>query len=247
MTTATAWTMCGHDEAEAYAVATGHATTCRDCGARVEMADVGETERPSHVALVGHPVRALARAIEEVGLALRVTSSDRGENTVREFRTVHPIARVMAEHGSAVSNVTADQVRGLQWIILHGVGKNADAVRRSYLAATLRHCEETSRPSDLPGAVDGYDHDAARRHAHRLAALPQDVRRPLVAVARGGPSQGWPEAVATVERECYPAPTVTTYGEAGRPKRDRSGLTEAIVRTAHAEALLTAALEAWCS
>ena len=32
-----------------------------------------------------------------------------------------------------------------------------------------------------------------------------------------------------------------------RPKRDRSGLTEAIVRTAHAEALLTAALEAWCS
>lgn len=247
MTTATAWTMCGHDEAEAYAVATGHATTCRDCGARVEMADVGETERPSHVALVGHPVRALARAIEEVGLALRVTTEERADNRLPIPRAINPIGRMMSSVGTATDDATTAQVRGLSHLILSGRGAKAAFVRHGFVEALLRHCEETSRPSDLPGAVDGYDHDAARRHAHRLAALPQDVRRPLVAVARGGPSQGWPEAVATVERECYPAPVVTTYGEAGRPKRDRSGLTEAIVRTAHAEALLTAALEAWCS
>lgn len=218
------------------------ATQCADCGAWLTPAD---GDRPSHVALVGPPVRALARAIEEVALALRVAAEERADNRVREFRTTHPIARVMAEQGTSTSHVTADQVRGLQWVILHGVGKNADAVRRSYLAATLRHCEETSRPSDLPGAVDDYDHDAARGYAARLAALPQDVRRVLTAVARVGAQQGWPDAVATVERECFPAPVVTTYGEAGRPRRDRSQPTEAQMRTAQAEALLTAAVEAW--
>lgn len=246
MTTATAWTMCGHDEAEAYAVATGRVTTCRDCGARVEMADV-ETDRPSHVALVGHPVRALARAIEEVGLALRVTTSDRSENAVREFRSVHPIARVMAERGTSTSNVTTAQVRRVEYLILHGKGRNAEGARRAFGEAFLRHCAETSKPSDHPEweAQQRYDHDAARRYAARLAALPQDVRRVLVAVARGGASQGWPQAVARVESECYPAPVVTTYGEAGRPRRDRSQPTEAQVRTARAEALLTAALAAW--
>ena len=121
--------------------------------------------------------------------------------------------------------------------------RHAAEARRVFIDSLMRYCAETSSPSDLP-ATD-YDHDAARRSSARLAALPQDVRRVLTVVARGGERQGWPDAVARVEGECFPAPPVRVWGEAGRPKRDRSQPTEAQVRTAQAEALLTAALAAW--
>jgi hypothetical protein len=235
----------GCDIARASALRSGGVVECV-CGAVYPEADASDGARVSHIALAPPPSRALAQVLAELELARRVETDERADNRLPIPRAINPIGRMMGTVNGSSSDATAAEVRGLERLILAGTGKVAKRVKHEFVDAFLRHCDETSHPSDLPdgagaSGTEAYDRARARRLAAHLRGLGEIHQRVLRAVARGGVRQGWDDAVARVVDEVLPRPR----SQAWRVDRTSSAPPERLRRTIEADAMLRAALEAW--
>ena len=231
----------GCDIARASALRSGSIVECV-CGAVYpEAAQHGQHSR--HPALAPPPSRALAQVLAELELARRVETDERGDNRLPIPRAINPIGRMMGTVNGSSSDATAAEVRGLERLILAGTGKVANRVRHEFVDAFIRHCDETSHPSDLPdgAGVESYDRARARRLAAHLRGLGEIHQRVLRVVARGGVRQGWDDAVARVVDEVLPRPR----SQAWRIDRTSSAPPERLRRVIEADAMLRAAIEAW--
>ena len=229
----------GCDIARASALRSGSIVECV-CGAVYPEA----TPNSRHVALLPPPSRALAQVLAELELARRVETDERGDNRLPIPRAINPIGRMMGTVNGSGTDATAAEVRGLERLILAGTGKVAKRVRHEFVDAFIRHCDETSHPSDLPdgaGGAEAYDRARARRLAAHLRGLGEVHQRVLRVVARGGIRQGWDDAVARVVDEVLPRPR----SQAWRIDRTSSAPPERLRRVIEADGMLRAAIEAW--
>lgn len=157
------------------------------------------------------------------------------------------LGRLQGRAGGAMRDASGSQVATM-WGLLTRDG--SERARAGFVAALVRHCEETTRPD-----TDAVDWEHARRCAERLRALAaRGEGRLLVAIAHElGEGAAWRDGCLLAADVCAPpevraawsARAAEERGLVGRPRRDVARAPVDAERAAWGEARLVVAMTTW--
>lgn len=157
------------------------------------------------------------------------------------------LGRLQGRAGGATRDASESQVATMWGLLTRGVSERA---RAGFVAALVRHCEETTRPD-----TDAVDWDHARRCAERLRWLcARGEGRLLLALATElAEGASWRDGARLAADACAPgdlraawaARALEERGVIGRPRRDVAAPSAEQERVAWGEARLSEVVRVW--